>query len=153
MTAGRHHYQPTDDDRKRVRRLAALKLPYHEIAQLITNRQTGLPIAVPTLKEYFPEELARGHLEFYAGVADRYALRLTGAKAEVDERTGVVLRAEILPSERAQERFLDTFGPEHGWGDRNGPLGNLDLTKLDDADLATLKNIFRKAASAEPSGD
>ncbi len=150
MTAGRHKYQPTKQDQDRVKRLASFKLPHTEIAKLIINRQTGTPIAADTLREYFAEELGLGHLELFATVADRYAMRLTGAKAEVDSH-GNIVRAEILPSEQAQASFLKTFGAEYGWaGPTDDPFRGLDLTKLSDVELSTLKAIIAKCAVKSP---
>lgn len=150
MTAGRHKYQPTEDDKKRVKRLASFKLPHTEIAKLVINRQTQAPIAVDILREYFAEELGIGHLELFATVADRYAVRLTGAKAEFDDQ-GNQLRAEILPSEQAQAAFLKTFGAAYGWaGPTDDPFAGLDLTKLTDVELTTLKAIIAKCAVKHP---
>ena len=154
MAAGRHPYQPSEEDRKRVKRLASFKLPHEEIAKLVMNRQTQAPIHIATLRMHFAKELELGHLDLFVAVADRYACRLTGAKAEVDE-VGNIVRAEIVPSERAQEKFLDTFGPKYGWGEQADPLADLDLAKLTDVELSTLKAIVGKArkAAADPGRD
>lgn len=147
---GRHPYQPTPEDKARVKRLASFKLPHTEIAKLVINRQTGGPIAVDILREYFPEELGIGALELFATVADRYAMRLTGAKAEFD-KDGNMVRGEILPSEQAQAAFLKTFGAAYGWaGPTDDPFAGLDLTKLTDVELATLKAIIAKCAVKSP---
>lgn len=143
--AGTSEFTPTEKDKARVKRLASFKLPHHEIASLITNPRTAAPISTATLREHFPEELRLGHLELFATVADRYAVRLTGAKAEVDEH-GTVVRAEVVPSEQAQLKFLQTFGRQYGWdGATDDPFQGMDLTRLSDGDLKLLKAIAAKA--------
>lgn len=146
---GRHPYQPSQEDRDRVKRLASFKLPFNEIAKLTTNRQTGKPVDVHILRRDFVEELEIGHLELYVQVADKYACRLTGAPAEFDENRNMI-RAEIVASERAQEKFLETFGPKYGWGEPPDPLGDLDTTKLNDLEFATFKALYAKARKVDP---
>lgn len=147
MTA---HYQPTPEDRKMVKRLASLKMTLERIAKRIINRSTGKPIAVDILREHFAEELDLGHEDLLFHVADRYVLRLTGAKAEFDDR-GNQVRAEVLPSEQAQRDFLKTFGQAYGWaGPTDDPFAGLDLTLLTDVELQTLKALIAKCAVKSP---
>lgn len=153
MTAGRHPYQPTDDDRKRVKRLAALNVPLRDIAKRIINRQTTKPIGVDTLREYFADELEDGQLDLYITASDLYVKRVTGAPASFDEE-GNKLRDEVLPSEAAQDRFLKIFGRKYGWdGAQDNPFANLDLSKLTDVELSTFKAIVAKARRTDLADD
>jgi hypothetical protein len=148
---GKHPYQATDADRARVKRLASFGLPHAEIALLVTNRQTGKPIAIPTLVEHFPDELGIGKLELFAGTADSYCNRLVGAKAQVDEH-GNIVRAEVLPSETAQERYLRNWGRQYGWdGPVDDPFAGWDISKLTDAELQILHTL--KAKAGKPGSD
>lgn len=145
MTGGRHPYQPTDEDRRTVKRLAALNVTLKDIAKRIINRQTTKPISVETLKDNFADELEDGATDLYITASDAYVKRVTGAKAQVDE-AGNVLRAEILPDQTAQERFLKLFGRPYGWdGPQDNPFADLDLSKLNDLELATFKALAAKA--------
>lgn len=144
--APRPPYLPSEDDRKRVRRLAQTRLTHHEIAQFVIDRTTQRPISVDQLREHYQTELGFAPLELFASVADKYMLRLTGAPAQFDDQHNCI-RAEILPSEAAQREFLKNFGRDYGWaGPTDDPFAGLDLTKLTDVELSTFKAIIAKCA-------
>lgn len=58
--AGRPDFVPTVDDRARVEMLAGFGMRQEEIAMLVTNPATGLPISKSALQEHFAVELERG---------------------------------------------------------------------------------------------
>lgn len=76
--AGRKPYEPTEADRKLVESAAAFGIPQDEIARLITNPQTGKPLAPKSLRLHFRNELDTGATKANIAVANALFRAATG---------------------------------------------------------------------------
>lgn len=71
MPLGRPPYAPTEKDRSMVRAMIGFGIQDYEIARV-------LGISAPTLRKYYADELAVGHIEMNAKVANSLYKRATG---------------------------------------------------------------------------
>lgn len=94
-------YEPTPEDRRKVKLLAGFGLRHREICLLMINPATGQPIDVGTLMKRYRMELDTGMTEADAQVAQAYFRQCVGARAEYDDK-GNVLREEVKASVTAQ---------------------------------------------------
>lgn len=59
---GRPEYQPIETDRRKVKLMAAMGIPLHDVSKVIG-------VSEPTLRKYFPVEIEAGHIEANTQVA------------------------------------------------------------------------------------
>lgn len=67
---GRPPFEPTDEQREHVAKLAGLGLPHDQIRLLVKNPDTGQAIGEKTLRRHFEVELVEGIAESSWKVAD-----------------------------------------------------------------------------------
>lgn len=108
MPGGRPPYEPTKKDREMVLAMSGYGIPDYEIARV-------LGVSPPTMRKYFDLELATGHVQANAKVAQTLYKKATG------DSPGSVVAAIFWLKCRA------------GWNDRPGEE---DLGKKQQAALA-----------------
>lgn len=76
---GRPPFEPTDEDRHLVRKLAGYGLTHDEISAVIINPQTDKSLDDDTLRKHFPDELREGKAETRTKVArTAYQMAVSG---------------------------------------------------------------------------
>ena len=77
---GQPKFEPTPDQRSRVKLMKALGIPEDQICKTITNPRTGKPVAPMTLARAFAAELASGATEVHAHVGNFIICAILGKK-------------------------------------------------------------------------
>ena len=77
---GQPKFEPTPDQRSRVKLMKALGIPEDQICKTITNPRSGKPVAPMTLARAFAAELASGATEFHMLVGNFIICAILGKK-------------------------------------------------------------------------
>lgn len=136
-TRGKPAFEPTAVDRTMVETVAGFGLVYRDICLLIVNPQTGKPISEPTLRARFKAELAVGAVKANANVV----------KSLYTQATKGNVTAAIWWT-KCRMGWKETVRTELA-GKNGGPIQHhVDLSRLTDAQLATLEEILGAGAAA-----
>lgn len=143
-TFGNPPFQPTDEQRARVRQLAKA-FPHHAQAHIAAL----LGISEDTLQRHFPTELELGRAEMLANVGAQMISRAIDADA-VGQDGKPIAKGDI----DAQKYVLARLG---GWttkveiGGRDGrPIEYVDLSRLSAEELEEYGRLAAKAEGLDP---
>lgn len=133
-----------------VRSLAGYGLLQSQIAMLVTNPQTGKPIAEKTLREHFREDLDIGMATGDSQVLQSLFFQAVGRPAQYDENKNLI-RDEMKPVPAAtifscKARSGIKMSERMEFTGKNGDPLIPDMSKLTDAELEIIDRAQRLIA-------
>lgn len=151
-------FKPTEEQRRSVRTMSGYGVNQDDIAMV-------LAIDPKTLRKYFRQELDEGLATGNVKIGQSLFEMGVGRPAQYDEE-GRMLREELKPDKsaaiflgKARLGLRDTQRIEHTGQVNHGQAIDIDLSVLDDEELATFMRLYEKArrlareaeaAAAEP---
>jgi hypothetical protein len=123
-------YRPTSEQRKMVRKLAAVGMPHEHICRVIKD-DGARPIDAKTLRKHFREELDEGMLEANALVANALFKFATDPDGGMKAVHAAIFWLKARSNWRETDR-LEVTGAE------GAPLGANEARRLTDDDLHKL---------------
>ena len=120
-------YTPTQEERERVKKMAAFRLKVDEMRQLVLNPATGKPLSDKTFEREFNRELSNGRAAISFDVKQNLA-RIASTGSSPAAVAAIKLWLTLIEGHRNPNNEVT--------GANGGPIQIEDVTKLSDDERA-----------------